>query len=152
MARYWRRSMPAAACDGAKTKPKPKKTASSSLLTAWLAGQPRSNMMTIKTSNLPGILTRWRSYGVPPSGGSGRKGPAKAGTPCETEIQQGVRYGVPPSGGRTRANKMIMKIINVVDQADGSPAEAGTPNPELARPRTVQPYGQKRVPKTTVRP
>jgi type I restriction enzyme M protein len=32
-------------------------------------------------NNLPDILARWRSFGVPPSGGSGRGGPAKAGTP-----------------------------------------------------------------------
>jgi type I restriction enzyme M protein len=33
-------------------------------------------------NNLPDVLTRWRSFGVPPSGGARRNGgPAKAGTP-----------------------------------------------------------------------
>ncbi len=46
-------------------------------------------------NNLPDILARWRSFGVPPSGGARR---------------------------------------------NGRPAKAGTPNPELARPRTAQSF------------
>jgi len=46
-------------------------------------------------NNLPDILARWRSFGVPPSGGAGR---------------------------------------------NGRRAKAGTPNPELARPRTAQSF------------
>src|SRR5438445_7727827 len=61
-------------------------------------------------NNLPDILARWRSFGVPPSGGKA------------AELQRASKISKPADSLRT------------------PPPKGGTPNQELARPRTAQSF------------
>ncbi len=61
-------------------------------------------------NNLPDILARWRSFGVPASAGK------------SSEPQRASKFSKPAAQSHTR------------------PPEGGTPNPELARPRTSQSF------------
>ncbi len=61
-------------------------------------------------NNLPDILARWRSFGVPPSGGKA------------SELQR------------------VSKISKPADSLRTPPPKGGTPNQELARPRTAQSF------------
>src|SRR5438132_10711636 len=61
-------------------------------------------------NNLPDLLARWRSFGVPPSGGKA------------SELQRASKISKPSNSSRT------------------PPPKGGTSNPELARPRTAQSF------------
>ena len=61
-------------------------------------------------NNLPDVLARWRSFGVPPSGGKA------------SELQRASKMSKPADSLRT------------------PPPKGGTPNQELARPRTAQSF------------
>jgi len=47
-------------------------------------------------------------------------------------------HGVPPYGGGAHANMMILKTFNAPGQAATLPAEAGAPNPGVARPNSCK--------------
>jgi type I restriction enzyme M protein len=66
-------------------------------------------------NNLPDILARWRSFGV-------------------------SSYGVPASAGKPSELQHSSKVFKASDKAHAPPAKAGTPNPELSRPRTAQSF------------
>ena len=61
-------------------------------------------------NNLPDVLARWRSFGVPPSGGK------------PSELRDASKSSKPANKSHT------------------PPPKGGTPNPELVRPRTAQSF------------
>jgi type I restriction enzyme M protein len=66
-------------------------------------------------NNLPDILARWRSFGV-------------------------SLFGVPASAGKPSELQHASKSSKLASSSHTPPAKAGTPNPELARPRTAQSF------------
>ena len=66
-------------------------------------------------NNLPDILARWRSFGVP-------------------------TFGVPASAGKTSDSQRATRLSKPATQSHTPPPEGGTPNPELQRPRTAQSF------------